>query len=445
MSHALGSSRPPLFFVKVDTEYRDPLASRALEVGIDRERVDDLSSAAVRAAPGLCVTQLKGDSDAELERLTSLLKSLGSCPLVVLAEDVSIDTALRLIRLGVADVVEVPRPRDELGARVLGAYREPSDPGPERRVVGESAAMILLREEIRQAGEVPSTVLLRGETGTGKGLVARCIHQTSGRRQAPFIHVDCAALSPNLIESELFGHEKGAFTGAGDRRTGRFELAERGTIFLDEIGDLDASLQTKLLRVLEDRRYERVGGTRTLVMNARVIAATSQDLHRAVADGRFRIDLYFRLDVLKLAIPPLREHTEDIPLLVDSGLGAICDRLGLRVPELSDEFLAHLTDHRWPGNVRELLNLLERILVRTPVGRLEAEDLDGLLDWGPGASAEPASDDHGHGSDERAMIEAALRETGGVVMRAARRLGVPRGTLRYRIRKHDLGHLIPKD
>ncbi len=351
MSHALGSSRPPLFFVRVDTEYRDPLASRALELGIHRERVDDPSSTAVRAAPGLCVTQLKGNGDAELERLTALLKSLGSCPLVVLAEGVSIDTALRLIRLGVADVVEVPRPRDELGARVLGAYREPSDPGSERRVIGESAAMIRLRKEIRQAGEVPSTVLLQGETGTGKGLVARCIHQASSRRQSPFIHVDCAALSPNLIESELFGHEKGAFTGAGDRRTGRFELAERGTIFLDEIGDLDASLQTKLLRVLEDRRYERVGGTRTLVMSARVIAATSRDLHRALAEGRFRADLYFRLDVLKLKISPLREHTEDIPLLVDSGLSVICDRLGLRVPELSDEFLAHLTDHGWPGNV----------------------------------------------------------------------------------------------
>jgi len=291
-------------------------------------------------------------------------------------------------------------------------------------------------------------VLLQGETGTGKGLVARLIHERSRRRRGAFVHVDCAALSPTLIESELFGHEKGAFTGASAQRRGRFELANRGTIFLDEIGDLDASLQTKLLRVLEDRRYERVGGSGTLLMQARVIAATSHDLLARVRRGEFRKDLFFRLNVVQLRIPPLRERLDDLALLVESGLERLSDKLGVPRPRVSEAFLGQLGSYSWPGNVRELMNVLERVLVSYRVDVLEPEDVAELTGEEPDEerSAEPRiSEARREIEDEERLLRTVLEETGGNVARAARRLGIPRGTLRYRIEKFSLQGLIPKD
>jgi transcriptional regulator with GAF, ATPase, and Fis domain len=305
--------------------------------------------------------------------------------------------------------------------------------------------MTRLRAALDRVAASESTLLLRGETGTGKGLAARLVHAASGRSAGPFVHVDCAALAPTVIESELFGHERGAFTGASDTRVGRLEAAARGTLFLDEVGELEPRLQAKLLRVLQERDFERVGGSRTLPMTARVIAATHRDLRRAVSEGGFRADLYFRLQVVEVELPPLRERLEDLRDLVASLLGDLAREMGRAAPVVGESFLAALTGHAWPGNVRELRNLLERLLVRGAAGRLERTAFDGAFEPGwlrDTAAPEPVA---GGYPDERARIADALVATGGNVARAARRLGVARSTLRNRIARHGLGHLIPKD
>jgi transcriptional regulator with GAF, ATPase, and Fis domain len=314
-------------------------------------------------------------------------------------------------------------------------------------LVGESAPMRALRREIATAAPLRSTVLLTGETGVGKGVVARSLHRLSGRRAGPFIHVDCAALSPELVQSELFGHERGAFTGAVGQRPGRFEQAAGGTILLDEIGDLEARLQGKLLRVLQDREYERLGGNHTLRMTARIVAATTRDLGVEVREGRFRADLYYRINVVRLAIPALRERAEDVPLLIASGFERLGRVLGLAAPALSEVAVARLAAHAWPGNVRELLNVLERLLIRYPGRRIGVSEIDGVLDDDPSplrAPAEPArwprtlAERVFETGDPSECIASALRENGGNVARAARQLGLPRSTLRHRIRRYGI-------
>jgi len=320
-------------------------------------------------------------------------------------------------------------------------------------LAGPSPAIASLREQLEAVAAIDAALLLTGETGTGKGLAARALHRLSARAARPFVHVDCAALSPTLIESELFGHERGAFTSADGRRAGRFEIAEDGTIFLDEIGDLGARLQSKLLRVLDDRRYERIGGEETLVMRARVVAATSRDVRRAVRKGSFRADLYYRLAVFHLVVPPLRERLEDLPALVAAGLERLARRQGNPTPLATEGFHARLRGHAWPGNVRELWNVLERVLVRTRSRLLTADDLDGVLE--PGLASEapsPAGSSAGEPAgprtlreivsareaEERRVIVEALRATRGNVNRAAQQLQMARGTLRYRMQKYGI-------
>jgi two-component system response regulator AtoC len=314
-------------------------------------------------------------------------------------------------------------------------------------LVGESAPMRALRREIANVAPLHSTVLLTGETGVGKGVVARSLHRLSGRRARPFIHVDCAALSPNLVQSELFGHERGAFTGAVGQRPGRFERAAEGTIFLDEIGDLEARLQAKLLRVLQDREYERLGGNQTLRMTARIVAATTRDLGIEVREGRFRADLYYRLNVVRVAIPPLRERAGDVPLLIASGFERLERGLGLAAPALSEAAIARLAAYGWPGNVRELLNVLERLLIRFAGRRIEVSEIDEILDDDPRPFRPPAEPPQWPRTlaervlatgDPSERIASELRATGGNVARAARRLGLPRSTLRHWIRRYGI-------
>jgi transcriptional regulator with GAF, ATPase, and Fis domain len=321
-------------------------------------------------------------------------------------------------------------------------------------LAGTSPAIAGLREQLEAVAATDATVLLTGETGTGKGLAARALHRLSLRAQRPFVHVDCAALSPTIIESELFGHERGAFTSADGRHAGRFEIAGDGTIFLDEIGDLGSRLQSKLLRVLDDRRYERLGGAETLVMRARVIAATSRDVRRAVREGSFRADLYYRLAVFHLEVPPLRKRLEDLPALVTTGIERIARRQGIPRPLASEDFHARLRLSDWPGNVRELMNALERVLVRARSRVLTAADLDGVLEQelasGTPALRSPIADDPGsfprtlreivsaREADERRLILEALHATRGNVNRAAQQLRMARGTLRYRMQKYGI-------
>ncbi|MEX2204945.1 MAG: sigma-54 dependent transcriptional regulator [Myxococcota bacterium] len=397
----------------------------------------------------------RGD-DADLERVRALAKLLRGAPIVVLSRGLQAEFVFRLSQLGIADLIALPAAPLDLVARISAHAATSGGSSKLAALVGDSAAIRALRSEIESAARVESKVLLQGETGTGKSLVARMIHELSARRQGPFIHVDCAALSPTLIESELFGHEKGAFTGAAGLRRGRFELAAGGTIFLDEIGDLDAALQSKLLRVLEDLVFERVGGSQSLPMQARVVAATCHDLMRQVRNGRFRMDLYFRLNVIKLVVPALRERPDDVPALVRATSQRLCATLGIASATFSDSFHERMRAYAWPGNVRELVNVLERLLVQAGARRFEAEDLDGLLGESPEsessrdersapARVERALEFEPEDAAEAERIANALREAGGNVSRVSRRLDLPRGTLRHRMHKYGLDHLIQKD
>jgi DNA-binding NtrC family response regulator len=292
----------------------------------------------------------------------------------------------------------------------------------------------------------PTTVLIVGETGTGKGLVARLLHRQAMRGRGPFVHVDCAALSPTVIESELFGHEKGAFTSADERRIGRFERAEDGTVFLDEIGDMSPRLQGKLLRVLQDRTYERVGGVTTLRARARVVAATNRDLSAEMRAGRFRPDLYFRLQVCELRIPPLRDRLEDLPLLVESALEDLCGQLEMERPEIPEAFSSRLKAHTWPGNVRELRNLLERSLISSAGGVLDLAPVERLLAENAGRASEISHYDPGHRpisraefrERERRVVAETLERHRWNVSAAARSLGISRGGLRAQIQRLGL-------
>jgi len=307
-------------------------------------------------------------------------------------------------------------------------------------VVGKSRAILDILAGVRKVAETDSTVLVTGETGTGKELIVRAIHDLSALRQKILVKVNCAALPAGVIESELFGHEKGAFTGALSRKIGRFELADGGTLFLDEIGDLPLELQAKLLRVLQDGEFERVGGTRTLKVRVRVIAATNRDLQQAVADGHFRADLFYRLNVFPLHIPPLRRRPDDIPRLTRHFVTLYASKMGKKVGAPTPEVLRRLCAYSWPGNVRELQNVIERAVILSNKGRLEVDDLV--------ARSADVPDQQGRSLEEvdRRHIVAVLEETGWRVSGergAAKILGLKRTTLEARMRK--LGITRPGD
>jgi transcriptional regulator with GAF, ATPase, and Fis domain len=301
-------------------------------------------------------------------------------------------------------------------------------------IVGSSPAFVPALAAIREVAPTDTTALLLGETGTGKELFARAIHERSPRRQKPFVCVNCAALPASLIESELFGHERGAFTGAITARQGRFELADRGTIFLDEVGDLPLELQPKLLRVLQEREFERVGSSTRRRVDVRVIAATHQDLRAAVAQGRFRADLYYRLSVFPIALPPLRERREDIPQLVWFLINQRQRRLHRRITEIPKSTMDALQRYHWPGNVRELENIVERAMIRSTSGTLHIDE--SLI-----AEAQPAPAPESDGTLEaleRTHIETTLRLCNGRINgtgNAAERLGLHPNTLRFRMKK----------
>ena len=301
-------------------------------------------------------------------------------------------------------------------------------------IVTQSPALVDVLEQVEQVARTDATVLILGETGTGKELIARAVHSASPRRDRPLVKVNCAALPANLIESELFGHERGAFTGAFDRKPGRFELARGGTIFLDEIGDLPLGLQVSLLRVLQEGTFERVGGSKTLEADARVIAATNCDLGRAVTEGGFREDLYYRLYVFPIHCPPLRDRKEDIPLLVRHFVDKHGARIGKRIDTIPAGLVEALQAYDWPGNVRELENVIERAVVLSPKQRLE------LRDWLPGTS-EQTTEPHPLATldqNEREHIEHVLRMTRGRIRGkggAAQLLGIKPTTLDGRIKK----------
>jgi two-component system, NtrC family, response regulator HydG len=311
-------------------------------------------------------------------------------------------------------------------------------------LVGQSPALEQVRQMVRQLAVTETTVLITGESGTGKEVVARALHGASARQERMFLPVNCAAISPTLLESELFGHEKGAFTGAVKERQGFLELANGGTLFLDEIGDLPADLQAKLLRVLEDQTFYRVGGTQPVRVNIRLLAATNRDLETAVRDGRFREDLYYRLNVVQLRLPPLRERRDDIPLLCDHFLRQLARQYHRAVPALAPATRQLLLDYAWPGNVRELRNVIEGMLVLATAEIIPPEAVPAKLREAAATrpAAVPAAEFALHGLTlhelERRAIGAALAEHEGNRRNAAKALGVPERTFYRKLKEHHL-------
>jgi transcriptional regulator with GAF, ATPase, and Fis domain len=341
-----------------------------------------------------------------------------------------------LILRNVQERLESERRIASLTAEAEGLRREISELQGLGDILGSSAPMRRMLEDLRQVAATDASVLILGETGTGKELVARAVHDLSARKAKPLVKVNCGAIPAPLIESELFGHEKGAFTGATGRREGRFAMADGGTIFLDEVGELPTDLQVKLLRVLQEGQFEPVGGDRTRSVDVRVIAATNRDLEGMMREGRFRQDLYYRLNVFPLRVPPLRERDEDVTLLARAFAGKFAGRLGRALAPLTAEDAARLRRYEWPGNVRELQNVMERAVITAREGRV---NLDRALPE-PAAAPETASrilTASELESLERRSIEAALEAAGGKVAGpngAAERLGVPPSTLSSRMK-----------
>ena len=309
-------------------------------------------------------------------------------------------------------------------------------------IIGESPAMRQLFETVQQVAPSRATVLITGETGTGKELIAKAIHNLSPRKNGAFIPVHAAALPSTLLESELFGHEKGAFTGAVERRIGRFELADGGTLFLDEVSELEPSIQVKLLRVLEERAFERVGGAKTLQVDVRLVAATNKDLKKLVSEGKFRDDLFYRLSVVTIDLPPLRERRDDIPLLVKAFLDEFGRENSKQVRELTPEALNVLLAYDWPGNVRELRNAIEQMVVLARAERLTVRDMPAVIRGSAdltkinvvraGMTVEEA---------ERQLIVQALKETNGNRTKAAQKIGISRRTLHRKLKEFGLENL----
>jgi Nif-specific regulatory protein len=323
--------------------------------------------------------------------------------------------------------------RENLGLRE-GARQE-------RAPIGQSGALREILQLCDRVAGTNATVLLLGETGTGKELTARRIHALSPRRNRPFIAINCAALPETLLESELFGHEAGAFTGATGQKLGRFELADRGTLFLDEIGDISGSIQIKLLRVLQEREFIRVGGTKSIACDVRIIAATNRDLKKAMEQGSFRDDLYYRLNVFPLSLPPLRARREDIPALVAHFTEATARDFGSTRPTVTAEAMALLSAYRWPGNIRELRNVLERAVLLCDSGQISPQQLPREIagEGSPGAPGEATlAGGSALESAERALIVKVLEDHGWNQTRAAQALNISRDNLRYRLRKYQI-------
>ncbi len=388
-----------------------------------------------------------------IETMMEIRKLQPEASVIVITAYATVDTAIAAMKEGAQEYIVKPCHPQEISLlveRIIRVKNLERENAILRRkltrqyrfsdLVSKSARMAEIFDLVRSVASHRSTVLVQGESGTGKELIARAIHFSGERSARPFVAVSCAALAETLLESELFGHERGAFTGAVAQRKGKFELADGGTLFLDEIGDISPKLQVDLLRALQERRFFRVGGTSEIEVDARVIAATHRDLAEEVRAGRFRDDLYYRLNVINIVLPPLRERREDIPLLAQEFLDRLAHELGRDVAGISEEALKMLIDHEWPGNVRELENAIERALVTCKGGVLAAEDF-GFLRRSP-SSADLSGPGMAPGLTlqevEKQYIGATLRHLQGNIKAAAEALGIDRSTLYEKIRRYEI-------
>jgi len=402
----------------------------------------------------LVVTDLKLPGMNGLELLQAVKRTNATIPVVVMTAYGTVETAVEAMKAGASDYLLKPFALEEMKLilrKELDFHRLREENRSLREALGEryqfrnivarSPKMQEVLATVERVAPTHSTVLLGGESGVGKDLIARAIHEHSRRAAGPFIKINCTAIPENLLESELFGYEKGAFTGANTSKPGRFELADKGTIFLDEIGDVPGSIQVKLLHVLQDRQFDRLGGTKTLKVDVRVIAATNQDLRAALEQGTFRQDLYNRLNVVPISIPPLRERKEEIPYLVDYFIARFARESDKPLTGITSAALQLLADFHWPGNVRELENIIERAVALSTGTVIDTADI--RLDISTSAPAAAASGGSAPFPPEGMTLEQfedeiireALRRAGGNKSQAARLLGLSRNALRYRLSK----------
>ena len=450
------NKRPTILIVDDERLQRDGL-QRALE-----DRYDVLAADDVSKATGILETQpvdvlltdlrMPGDDGLKLLRRAG---SLSNPPVSIMMTSYgSIENAVEAMKAGAYHYVTKPVNLDELDlvigralksrqieAENVNLHEQLDQKFGLENLIGQSPAMLQMFDIIRQVAPTRASVLITGETGTGKELVAHAVHNLSPRKGGPFIAVHAAALPTTLLESELFGHEKGAFTGAVERRAGRFEMADGGTIFLDEVGELEPAMQVKLLRVLEERKFERVGGNKTIEVDVRLVAATNRDLKKMVAEGKFRDDLFYRLSVVTVGLPPLRERRDDVPLLVATFNRQYSEENNVPVREITQEAINLLMAYDWPGNVRELRNALEQMVVLARGDRLTVRDIPAPIRTGadltkisvvrPGVTmtVEEA---------ERQLIVQALKETNGNRTKAADKIGMSRRTLHRKLKQYRL-------
>ena len=419
-----------------------------------------------RDTPDLVFLDIKMPGMDGLEVLSRIRGTNETLPVVIVSAHGNAATALEAGRLGAFRFIEKPLSKDY----VLDAVREGVELGTLRRenrtlrtalearhhLVGESAALTQIMEQVRRAAPTNATVLILGESGVGKELIARAIHRNSLRERERFVQVNCAAIPEELIESELFGHERGAFTGATEKQVGKFELADRGTIFLDEVGDMSAKTQAKVLRVLQEGEVERLGSAKTIKVDVRVIAATNKDLEEEIAEGRFREDLYFRLSVIPISVPPLRERLDDIPALVQHFVAQFSRENNRRPARFTSAAIDVLRQARWRGNIRELRNAIERLLIMSDRDLIDADDarsvvrLDGGRAPAPAASGVPAAAPVGPVAgrpstlrefkewSERAFLVDKLREFGWNISKTAEVIDTPRSNLYKKLEQYGI-------
>jgi len=424
------------------------------EVRTVANAVDGLAEYA-RFKPHLVFMDIKMAGIDGLEALRKLKEHDPSAIVVMISGHATIQTAVEATQHGAYDILEKPLDTDRIlvtlrnalahldlheeNTRLRDAVRSKFE------IVGASYAIRAVTEKIERVGKTPARVLITGENGTGKELVARAIHSLSTRAKAPFVEVNCAAIPAELIESELFGHMKGSFTGAVADRAGKFEQAHGGTLFLDEIGDMSLAAQAKVLRVLQDGVVTRIGGSKPIQVDVRVLAATNKEVESEIAAGRFREDLYYRLNVVPIHVPPLRERREDIPLLIGHFIGQLTGPGGLAPRAISEDAVSRLGQLEWPGNVRELRNTIERLLILSSGNRITAEDVDHLVgrradasEGGLGSLLDvPTFEDFKHAA-ERAYLVAKLRAFDWNVSETARALDMPRSNLYKKIERYGL-------
>ncbi len=454
-----------ILIVDDEKNTRDGLRD-ALEDGFEVYTAPDAAGALVAMEsepPDVLLTDLRLGGEDGMSLIEKALKRPKPPICIMMTAYGSVDTAVEAMKRGAYDFVTKPVNIDRLEILVRRALRDRetqrenvelkekvSQSGSLHTMLGRSPAMVHVFDTIRQVAPSRATVLIQGESGTGKELAAHAIHNLSNRAARRFVAIHCMALSPQLLESELFGHERGAFTGATERRAGRFEQAAGGTIFLDEIGEIDASTQVKILRILGERTFERVGGNQTIQADVRLVAATNKDLATLVAEGKFRDDLFFRLNVVQLTMPPLRTRREDIPLLVQTFLKQAAEENEKPPRELTPEAMACILDYDWPGNVRELRTAVEHGVVMASTARIGLRDLPTFVRESVPAIRiatahpadpdlpPPASDALNLHHSERALIYRALEETGGNRTKAAQRLGLSRRTLHRRLKELEI-------